>query len=108
MTADTTSDVYYDPYDVEINADPYPVFRRLREEAPLYYNEQYDFFAVSRFDDVERGLVDRETYISGRGGILELIKANIADPAGRASSSRTRRSTPCTAGCSRGCSRRGR
>ena len=35
----------YDPYDVEINADPYPVFRRLREEAPLYYNEQYDFYA---------------------------------------------------------------
>ena len=31
-------DVYFDPYDVEINADPYPVFRRLREEAPLYYN----------------------------------------------------------------------
>ena len=44
-----------------IDADPYPVFRRLREEAPLYYNEQYDFYAVSRYDDVERGLVDRET-----------------------------------------------
>jgi cytochrome P450 len=74
--------VSYDPYDVEINADPYPVYRRLREEAPLYYNEQYDFFAVSRYDDVERGLVDRETYISGRGGILELIKANIEMPPG--------------------------
>ena len=33
------SDVYYDPYDVDIDADPYPVFRRLREEAPLYYND---------------------------------------------------------------------
>ena len=82
MTATRTSDVYYDPYDVDIYADPYPVFRRLREEAPLYYNEAYDFFAVSRFDDVERGLVDRETYISGRGGILELIKANIEMPPG--------------------------
>jgi cytochrome P450 len=77
-----TSDVYYDPYKVEINADPYPVFRRLREEAPLYYNEQYDFYAVSRFDDVERGLIDRETYISGRGVILEVIKANIQIPPG--------------------------
>ena len=57
MTVDTTeaapSDVYYDPYDVEIDADPYPVFRRLREEAPLYYNEQHDFYALSRFDDVD-------------------------------------------------------
>ena len=77
-----TDPVYYDPYDVEIDADPYPVFRRLREEAPLYYNEQYDFYALSRYDDVERGLVDRETNISGRGGILELIKAGIEMPPG--------------------------
>jgi cytochrome P450 len=77
-----TDPVYYDPYDVEIDADPYPVFRRLRAEAPLYYNEQYDFYALSRYDDVERGLVDRATYISGRGGILELIKMNIEMPPG--------------------------
>jgi cytochrome P450 len=82
MTAGTTSDVYYDPYDVDINADPYPVFRRLREELPLYYNDVHDFYAVSRYDDVEQGLVDRETYISSRGGILELIKANIEMPPG--------------------------
>jgi cytochrome P450 len=74
--------VDYDPYDVEINADPYPVFRRLREEKPLYYNEQYDFFAVSRYEDVERGLVDHKNYISGRGGILELIKAGVEMPSG--------------------------
>ncbi len=82
MTAATGSDVYYDPYDVEIDADPYPVFRRLREEAPLYHNDKYDFYALSRFDDVERGLADRETYISGRGAILELIKADIEMPPG--------------------------
>jgi cytochrome P450 len=58
------------------------VFRRLREEAPLYRNDTHDFYAVSRFDDVERGLVDRETYISGRGAILELIKAGIEMPPG--------------------------
>ena len=52
----STADVYYDPYDVEINADPYPVYRRLREEAPLYYNEVHDFYAVSRFADVERAV----------------------------------------------------
>ena len=58
------------------------MFARLREEAPLYYNEQYDFYALSRYDDVERGLVDRDTYISGRGGILEIIKAGIQMPPG--------------------------
>ena len=41
------SGVNYDPYDLEINADPYPVYRRLREEAPIYYNEKYDFWALS-------------------------------------------------------------
>jgi len=82
VTVTSSTDARYDPYDVEINADPYPMFRRLREEAPLYYNEPYDFFAVSRYEDVERGLADKETYISSRGGILELIKANIEIPPG--------------------------
>ncbi len=77
-----TSDVHYDPYDVEIDRDPYPTFRRLREEAPLYYNAEHDFYAVSRYDDVERGLVDRTTFISGRGGVLEIIKAGIEMPPG--------------------------
>ena len=82
MTATRTGDAYYDPYDVEINADPYPAFRRLREEAPLYYNEPYDFYAVSRFTDVERGLLDPQTFISGRGGIIEIIRAGIEMPPG--------------------------
>ena len=82
MTISSDTDVYYDPYDVAINADPYPVFRRLREEAPLYYNEQHDFYAVSRYDDVQRGLGDPDTFISSRGGILELIKADMEMPPG--------------------------
>jgi cytochrome P450 len=76
------SDVYYDPYDVGINADPYAVYRRLREEAPIYYNEPYDFYAVSRFDDVQRGLLDAQTFTSGRGAVLEVIKSDIAIPPG--------------------------
>ena len=78
----STTDVYYDPYDIDIDADPYPVFRRLREEAPLYYNEPHDFYAISRFADVERAYLDNKTYISGRGGVLELIRANIEMPSG--------------------------
>jgi cytochrome P450 len=76
------ADLRYDPYDVEINRDPYPVFRRLREEQPLYYNEELDFYAASRHADVERALKDNQTFISGRGGILELIKAGIEMPPG--------------------------
>ena len=82
MTVTSESAVYYDPYDFEIDADPYPVWRRLRDEAPLYYNEKYDFFALSRFDDVERGLLDWETFQSGRGSILELIRADFEIPPG--------------------------
>lgn len=76
------TDLYYDPYDREIDADPYPVYRRLRDEAPIYYNQPYDFYAVSRFDDVQRGLLERETYSSGRGSVLEFIKADIEMPPG--------------------------
>ena len=82
MTNTSVSDVHYDPYDVAIDADPYPTFRRLREEAPLYYNEPHDFYALSRYEDVEQAAVDRDTFISGRGGILELIKADIEMPPG--------------------------
>ncbi len=82
MTVTETSAVYYDPYDAAIDADPYPVFARLREEAPLYYNDVHDFYAVSRFEDVERGAKDRDTYISGKGAVLEIIKADIEIPPG--------------------------
>ncbi|MBX3313290.1 MAG: cytochrome P450 [Actinobacteria bacterium] len=77
-----TSDVYYDPYDFGIDADPYPIWRRLREEQPLYYNAKYDFYALSRFDDVEKAAVDWRTYSSAKGTLLELIRANIELPPG--------------------------
>jgi cytochrome P450 len=76
------SAVYYDPYDFEIDSDPYPVWKRLRDERPLYYNERYDFYALSRFEDVERGLLDWRTYISGKGSVLELIKSGVEIPPG--------------------------
>ena len=82
MTISAENDVYFNPYDVELNADPYPMFRRLRDEQPLYYNEQYDFYALSRFADVNKALVDHETFSSARGAIVELIKANIEIPPG--------------------------
>ncbi len=64
---------YYDPYDVAINSDPYPAFRALRSEAPLYYNDVHDFWALSRFEDIDRALRNHETFISGRGASRELF-----------------------------------
>jgi len=77
-----TADLYYDPYDFEIDADPYPVWKRMRDEQPLYYNEKHDFWAVTRWDDVEAALKDHGRLISSHGTILELIKANITMPPG--------------------------
>ncbi|AMO61116.1 cytochrome P450 [Mycolicibacterium phlei] len=74
--------VYYDPYRVDIVADPYPIYERLREEAPLYYNEQYNFWALSRFEDVERALLDWQTFSNSRSDILELIQSSFDMPQG--------------------------
>ena len=78
----TDSELYYDPYDFEIDTDPYPIWRRLREEQPLYYNERYDFYALSRFDDVEKGLVNWRGYSSAKGTLLELIRSGMEIPPG--------------------------
>ncbi len=75
-------EIYYDPYDFDIDADPYPIWKRLRDEAPLYHNEKYDFYAVSRFDDVERCSVDWRTYRSGRGSVIEIIQQGVDIPPG--------------------------
>jgi hypothetical protein len=48
MTVANDTGVYYDPYDVGINADPYPTYARLPEKVPIYYDERYDFWPMSR------------------------------------------------------------
>ncbi|WP_408632258.1 cytochrome P450 [Mycolicibacterium hassiacum] len=58
------------------------MFERIRDEAPLYYNEKHDFYAISRFDDVGRALVDHETFSSARGVVLEIIKSGMEIPPG--------------------------
>ncbi len=80
-TASTTS-IYYDPYDAEIDNDPYPVWKRLRDEAPLYYNEKHDFYALSRWADVAPALADWKTYHSGRGTTIDIIKTDAEIPPG--------------------------
>ncbi|WP_235629938.1 cytochrome P450 [Mycolicibacterium novocastrense] len=62
--------------------NPYAVFARLREEAPLYYNDKHDFYALSRFEDVNKAVIDHQTFISGRGALLEIIKSGMEIPPG--------------------------
>jgi cytochrome P450 len=69
----TGSTIVYDPYDYAIDADPHPVWKRMRDEAPVYWNEQYQFWALSRFADVYEASRDVETFSSARGTVLELI-----------------------------------
>jgi cytochrome P450 len=72
---------YYDPYDAVIDADPYPVWKRLRDEAPLYYNERHDFYALSRFADVLAASLDWQSYSSARGTVLEAMDTTTASTA---------------------------
>jgi cytochrome P450 len=74
--------VYYDPFDFKIDDNPYPIWKRLRDEAPLYYNEKYNFYALSRYEDVARELPNWETFRSGRGTTMDIIMSGIDVPPG--------------------------
>jgi cytochrome P450 len=63
--------IHYDPSDYVIDADPYPLYRRMRDEAPLYRNEKMGFWVLSRFADVWDATMDFETYSSAQGTTLE-------------------------------------
>jgi cytochrome P450 len=65
--------LYYDPYDYAIDANPHPIWRRMRDEAPVYYNEKFDFYALSRFQDVWDASINHEAFSSAHGTVLEVI-----------------------------------
>jgi cytochrome P450 len=67
------SDVYWDPFDTEIDTDPYDTWRRLRDDDPVYRNDKYGFYALSRYDDVEAAHRDPATFSSRHGTVLELM-----------------------------------
>ena len=76
------SELYYDPWVVEIDLDPYPTYRRLRDEAPVYYNERHDFWGLSRYADVDAALREPNKLSSAKGDILEVVKADPVMPPG--------------------------
>jgi cytochrome P450 len=67
------TDLYWDPFDVEIDADPYAIWRRMRDEQPVYRNDRYDFWALTRFHDVEAAHRDHKAFSSAHGTVLELM-----------------------------------
>lgn len=82
MAGASAIDLYYDPFDSDIDDNPYLVWKRMRDEAPLYYNERYNFYALSRYEDVARELPNWQTYRSGRGTTADILFANIEVPPG--------------------------
>lgn len=72
--------VEYDPYSYDLDVDPYPVYRSLMEEDPVYYNERLDFYAVTRFEHCFEAFSDWETYSSAKGTVLELMGENVPGP----------------------------
>lgn len=72
----TTSQVVFDPFSDDFFIDPYETYRRLRTEAPVYYNEQYDFYALTRHTDVSAAMKDFESYSSSRGIDLQMVQSD--------------------------------
>jgi cytochrome P450 len=69
----TAATVEFDPFSDEFFNDPTDVYRRLRDEAPVYYSERYGFYALSRFDDVVAAHRDWEAFSSAHGVDLSML-----------------------------------
>jgi len=80
MTEETETGPYWDPYHADQRVAPYDAWRRLRDEAPVYHNERFGFWALSRFDDVLAASLDPEVFSSARGITLDTIGEPIPYP----------------------------
>src|SRR5271155_117397 len=74
----TKSKVVFDPFSEEFFTNPFDIYQRMREDAPLYYDEKEDFYALTRHEDVAGALKDYETYSSSRGCDLAMVRRGIS------------------------------
>jgi cytochrome P450 len=74
----TKAQLVFDPFSEEFFNSPYDIYRRMREEAPVYYDETYDFYALTRHEDVAAGFKDFETYSSAHG--IDLAQVQSEEP----------------------------
>lgn len=72
----TKAQVMFDPFSEEFFNNPFDMYRRMREDAPLYYNEDSDFYALTRHEDVAAALKDHEAFSSSRGCDLAMVQSN--------------------------------
>jgi cytochrome P450 len=73
----TKPKVVFDPFSDDFFNSPYETYSRMREEAPVYYDEKYDFYALTRFEDVAAAFKDHETYSSARGIDLAMVRSGV-------------------------------
>ncbi|KUH80213.1 MULTISPECIES: cytochrome P450 [unclassified Mycobacterium] len=71
----TKPKLVFDPYSQEYFDDPYEIYARMRDETPIYYDEEQDFYALTRHADVAAALKDHESFSSTRGCHLNMIKS---------------------------------
>ena len=76
----TTSKVVFDPFSDDFFNNPFATYRRMRDEAPVYYSETYDFYALTRHDDVAAAMKDVETFSSSRGIDLQMVQSGNPPP----------------------------
>jgi len=73
----TRDPLNYDPFDYSLHDDPYPVYKRLRDEAPVFHNRKFGFWALSRYEDCANAARDFRTFSSAQGTSLEDLKAQV-------------------------------
>lgn len=70
------NELYYDQYSYEIDDNPYQIWKRLRDEAPVWRNEKYNYWVLSRYDDVMKASLDWQNFSSAWGTVLENMPEN--------------------------------
>lgn len=70
----TSATVLFDPFSEEFFNNPYETYRRMRQHAPVYYSGEYDFYALTRHEDVAAAFKDHETYSSAYGVDLAQVR----------------------------------
>ena len=74
MSLTVDDPVVFSPYAYEIHEDPYPVYARLRREAPVYRNDEFDFFAFARHEDVLAAFRNVDAFSNANGVSLEPVR----------------------------------
>ncbi|MDG5485300.1 cytochrome P450 [Mycolicibacterium gadium] len=70
------SPIEFDPFSQDFFDGAYDTYRRLRDEAPVYYSAKWDFWALTRYDDVAPGTKDHEKFSSANGATLDMVHAH--------------------------------